>query len=164
MAMKTKSSILFLFVAIFFCHKLIAQPFNLNKKIVPIELKMLAVKPANKPSLAGKMNLSTITQTEDTMYFFVKGAGIYQTTYFGYTGFDDKQKPTIYLCKNNWKKPEKTSDIKQGKWNTTFRTEGSFGIMVVKNSAFCKYDLLTWISPECTDFTMPSPFKSTPQK
>jgi hypothetical protein len=153
-----------LFFTLISTTKIIAQPFNLDKKIVPVELIMLDVQPEGKPLLNGKMNLSTITQTDDTMYFFVKGAGIYQATYFSYTGFDDKQKPTLYLCKNNWKKPEKIADIKNGKWSTTFKTEGSFGVMVVKNTPTCKYDLLTWISVECTNFSMPSPFKTTSKK
>jgi hypothetical protein len=144
----------------------IAQPFSLNKNIKPIELKLVPVKLDHDTFMNGKIVSKDFMQKSDTAYYFVKGAGIYQPAYFSYTSMNKTDETQIFLCKNNWKKPDQVAKLKDGKWSLLFKTEGSYGIMVVQKKSKVKYNLLAWIGNETKNISMPSPFKmnTKPQK
>jgi hypothetical protein len=135
-----------------------AQPFTLNKSIVPKQLMLKDFKPKGKEQLNGKINVSRVTQTADTAYYFIKGLSIYQVVYFNFSSSVANDDSKVFLCKNNWKRADKTSALKQGKWDATFRTEGSFGIMVVQSKRRNPYYLSTWVCDEPKVIKMPMPF------
>jgi hypothetical protein len=137
-----------------------AQPFSLNKNIVPKQLPLVEFKPKDNKKLEGKINFSNVQQTTDTAYFFVKGISIYSAVHFTFKSTDAADNTKVYLCKNNWNKPDKTAVLKNGSWDVLFRTEGSFGIMVVQGKNRKPYFLNTWVSAETTSRDIPSPFKT----
>lgn len=136
-----------------------AQPFTLNKNIKPVELKLIPYKQKDS-AFNGKINITTVTQKEDTLYFFVKGLSMYQPTYIGFDSDDKKQKTKIFLCKDNWKTPNKTGQLADGYWFEKFKTEGSYGIMVIKNKPTDKYNIMIWVGKEMLNRKLPSPFKT----
>ena len=116
-----------------YCGAAVAQPFTLNKDLKPTELIMIPYKDKKDTTWNGKINITTVKQTKDTMYFFVKGLSIYQPVYIGVDNNNKNQKCKISLCKDNWTNPDKTGELINGFWQHKFRTEGSFGIMIVAN-------------------------------
>ena len=135
-----------------------AQPFTLDD-IQPQELKLEAYK-KDDPKAKGRINTTAITQQADTMYFWVQGISMFSPTFFNITSTDPAADLKINLCKENWKKPHKNGKIKgKGKWNTNFKTEGDFGIMVIAGKKPVKYALLVWVGDE-VKVDLPSPFKS----
>ena len=59
-----------------------AQPFTLDEKIKPTEVKLQPVQ-AGDPKFTGRVYGATITQTQPVQYFFVQGLSIYSPTYVG---------------------------------------------------------------------------------
>lgn len=156
--------ITFLLCIMAYCSAVSAQPFTLNKDLKPTELIMLPYKDKKDTSWNGKINITTVTQTKDTMYFFVKGLSIYQPVYIGIDNDKKNQKCKIFLSKDNWKSPDKTGELVNGFWQHKFRTEGSFGIMVVANKPVQTYNITVWAGKELINRKLSSPFKSRPKE
>jgi hypothetical protein len=152
-------ALILVFFSCFITILINAQPFTLNKNIKPVELKLIPYKQKDS-AYNGKINITTVTQKEDTLYFFVKGLSMYQPTYIGFDSDDKKQKTKIYLCKDNWKAPNKTGQLADGYWYQKFKTEGSYGIMVIKNKPIEKYNIMVWVGKEMLNRKLPSPFKT----
>lgn len=134
-----------------------AQPFTLED-IQAQELKLEDYKKDDEKA-KGRINTTAITQEKDTLYFWVQGISMFSPTFFSITASDPAAELKINLCKENWKTPHKTGEIKgKGKWNTNFKTEGDFGIMVIAAKKPVKYALLVWVGNE-VKVDMPSPFK-----
>lgn len=114
--------------------------------------------------MSGKISISKIKQQkQDTAYFFVKGAGIYQTVVVTIANRKSKQKLDIALCKNSWNKPDRSGIVEDKKdYTERFRTEGSFGIRVISKQTNNDYQIVVWISDEPKKIKMPSAFKVKP--
>ena len=143
----------------FLINASIAQPFTLNKNIKPVELKLIPYKQKDS-TYNGKINITTVTQKEDTLYFFVRGLSMYQPTYIGFDSKDKKLQTKIFLCKDNWKIANKTGQLENGYWFEKFKTEGSYGIMVVKSKPTDVYNIMIWVGKEILNRKLPSPFKT----
>ncbi len=128
-----------------------AQPFNLDTSINPVEIKLRPFKPTTKDSALqkGKMNIMRVTQVKDTLYYFVQGASIYSPVYVGVTSLDPANKIKVQLHKMNWQNASRsgTTDSK-GQWSEKFKTENDFGIMVIPGSKPAKYSILVWVGDE----------------
>lgn len=135
-----------------------AQPFTLND-INPVELNLIDYK-KNDPKEKGRINVTSVTQTKDTMYFFVKGLSMYSPAYFGITAVKGSAPIVVNLNKENWVQPNKSGETDdKGYWHTSFKTEGDFGIMVVPKEKPAVYTLVTWVGAEAKDVGVTSPFK-----
>lgn len=138
--------------------KVMAQPFNLDDRIQPTELTLVPYKKGDAKA-SGQINVTTVTQTQDTMYFFVKGLSMYSPAYFGITGNDHAAVINVSLNKENWHQANKTGQTDdKGHWETNFKTEGDFGIMVVPQTKPAKYTLVTWVGDEAKDVGISTPF------
>lgn len=155
-----------LLVALLCVGNVAAQPFSLDKNIKPKELVMRDYKKGDT-LMSGKICIVKIAQNKDTAYFFVKGAGIYQTVVFSMANRKPNQVLDVALCKNSWNKPDRSGRV-EGKNNyiEKFRTEGSFGIRVISKQMKSEYEMVTWISDEPKRIVMPRAinFKQTPAK
>jgi hypothetical protein len=156
--MRTITRLLLFFVSFLAMQKSsMAQPFTLDE-IQPQELVLRDYK-KDDPKAKGKISTTAITQDKDTMYFWVQGLSMYSPTFFNITTSDPQASLKVNLCKENWKQPHQTGDIKgKGKWNTNFKTESDFGIMVIAGKKPVKYALLVWTGNE-VKVDIPSPFK-----
>lgn len=157
--MKTILKIFILSLAIF-TQTIAQQPFTLDKNIKPIELKWVDYKDTKNPNLSGKVCFTKVTQNRDTAYYFVRGCSMYQPVFFAVSALNKNQKLKISLAKDNWKQPQKkgVTDTK-GEWSSMFKTEGGFGIMVVKQNPSVKYNIRVWLGKEFEDLGMPNPFQ-----
>lgn len=138
----------------------VAQPFTLDKKIKPVELRMINYINKENESWNGKINITAVTQNSDSAYYFVKGISMYQPVYITVVTENSLEKVDVFLCKNNWKVPNKTgtTDAK-GNWKAKFKTEGSFGIQIAKRNPSVKYKIMVWVGKEAEDVGIKSPFK-----
>jgi hypothetical protein len=136
-----------------------AQPFNLDEKINPIELTLVK-NPDSTGIKKGRINVTNVTQVKDTMYYWVNTLSIYSPTYFGIS--QDEATPgdiQIKLCKENWGAVDisgSTADSLQ--WNSMFKTEQDFGIMVIGPKKPVKYSLLVWSGDDKNTVEVPAVF------
>lgn len=136
-----------------------AQPFTLDERIQPLELKLEDYK-KDDPKAKGRMVTHAARQEADTAYYWVQGISIYSPTFFTITASDPAADLKINLCKENWLKPHQSGSIRgKGKWKANFKTEGDFGIQVIAAKKPVRYALLVW-SGEEIKVDLPSPFKS----
>ncbi len=157
-----KASILIKIACIvFFCtlfYNSSGQPFTLND-ITPIELNLVNYK-RDDPKEKGRINVTSVTQVKDTMYFFVKGLSMYSPAYFGITSVKGSAPIVVNLNKENWVQPNQSGETDdKGYWHASFKTEGDFGIMVVPKEKPANYTLVTWVGDEAKDVGVTSPFK-----
>jgi hypothetical protein len=153
-----KPSVIFFALLCFYCEGL-AQPFSLDERINPIELKLLKINPPKKPKAKGRIAISNIVQTEDTMYFFANGFSIFSPAYVGVTTKKETPAVEVNLCKQNWHTTSRSGTTNEkGHWEGKFKTEGDFGIMVVAKTKPAKYSIVVW-NGEDAKIDMPSPFK-----
>lgn len=138
---------------------LMAQPFSLDERVKPIELEFRDFNP--KDSIQqGRISIASVQQTEDTMYFFARGMSIYSPVYASISGGSSCPELKINLHTDNWHKADQSgiTDVKRH-WESKFKLEGDFGIMVIGPPQISKYTLLVWngkdVRPE-----MSSPFKT----
>ena len=152
-----------LVVMLLFTNVINAQPYTLDKKVKPIELRLIDYNgEKGDTTWKGKVNFTTVTPKKDTTYFFVKGLSVYQPIYFSTTGKNKGLE--ITLCKDSWKKADKKGDLKNnGKWDTNFKTEGSFGIMMVTKSRE-PYQMFTWVGKPIRAKDIAAPFKKQDPK
>jgi hypothetical protein len=147
-------------VCLFACQRLIAQPFNLTESVQPVELNLAEYKKDGDEKARGRISVNTYKQDKDTLYYYVKGLSIYSPTYFSLNSSDANANITVNLCKENWHNIHQAGDIKgKGIWNSKFKTEGDFGIMVIAHKKPAKYVLLAWTGEEMK-IEMPSVFKT----
>lgn len=128
-----------------------AQPFNLDTSINPVEIKLRPFKPTTKDSALqkGKMNILRVTQVKDTLYYFVQGVSIYSPVYVGVTSLDPANKIKVQLHKMNWQNANRSGTTNaKGQWSEKFKTENDFGIMVIPGSKPAKYSILVWVGDE----------------
>lgn len=135
-----------------------AQPFNLNDNIQPVELNLVDYK-KDDAKAKGRINITEVTQVKDTLYFFAKGFSMYSPAYFSITAADTTAPIQVTLNKENWHQANKTGETNdKGFWESSFKTEGDFGIMVVPKSKPAKYTLLIWNGDEAKDVGIASAF------
>ncbi|MBS1919416.1 MAG: hypothetical protein JST17_04095 [Bacteroidetes bacterium] len=141
--------------------KLQAQPFNLDDRVVPVQLNLVDYKKDN-PKEKGRINVTDVSQEkEDTMYFFVQGLSMYSPTYFSINSADPTVPINVRLCKDNWHQFDREGQTdEKGQWHVNFKTEGDYGIMVIPQTKPAKYTLLTWSGDEAKNIGMTSPFKA----
>lgn len=140
-----------------FCFQGIAQqPFTLDKNIKPIEIQFVDYKKGDA-KMSGKMGTVKVRQSKDTLYYYVKGAGIYQTVMVAIGNKNPKQVLNVSLSKDSWNKPDRTAKVMDKPYYEKFRTEGGFGIRVIakRNS---EYGIVVWISDEPKKIAMPNAF------
>jgi hypothetical protein len=126
-----------------------SQPFTLDPAIKPVELVLKNVNPSNLPKAKGRMNVSEVTQNEDTAYYFVQGASIYSPVYVGLKLQDAANPVTISLHKMNWQNENRSGTTNdKGSWSEQFKTENDFGIRVVASSKPSTYSLVVWVGDE----------------
>jgi len=145
-----------LLVAVAAARPAAAQPFSLDEKIKPTELKLQPL--SGDPRTAGRQYGATITQTQPDQYFFVQGVSIYSPVFVGVTAEDPSAPVRITLHKENWEQAHATGDTGgSGHWDTKFKTSGDFGIKMTSDRPTARYALLVWVGDEVTA-PMPSPF------
>jgi hypothetical protein len=136
-----------------------AQPFNLDENIQPVELVFTAHTKEGEEKARGRISINDLTQDKDTMYYFIKNLNMYAATYFSLNSMEPDADIRIHLCKENWKTAHRSGEVKgKALWKSDFKTEGDFGIMVVTNKKPTRYALLVWTGEEMK-IEMPSVFK-----
>jgi hypothetical protein len=147
--MYIKNQLLLIVVLFFIQQFALAQPFTLEEKIKPVELILKAVNPAKLPKAKGRMNVTEVTQAEDTAYYFVQGASIYSPVYVGLKLKDAANPVKVSLHKMNWKNENRSgSTDNQGRWAEHFKTENDFGIRVIAPVKPSTYSLVVWVADE----------------
>lgn len=140
-------------------HSLLAQPFTLDDNIKPVELTLIDYKKEDTLK-KGRINITEVTQVKDTLYYFVKGLSMFSPVYFGITAKAESGNVKAYLCKDNWKTVNQEGETgSKFHWDTKFKTEGDFGIMVVVENKPTDYALVVWVGNEAKDVGITSPFK-----
>lgn len=136
-----------------------AQPFNLDENVKPVELKFEEYKKQGEEKAKGRISVNTLTQEQDTAYYFIQGLNMYAPTYFSLNSNQKDADITIKLCKENWKTFHRSGEVKgKSLWKSDFKTEGDFGIMVIANKKPVTYVLMVWTGDELK-VEMPSVFK-----
>ena len=136
-----------------------SQPFNLDDRIVPVELKLEEYHRAGKDKPNGRLARLVTTQETDTAYYFVKGLSMYSPTYFSINALNKSADLKVNLCQENWHQFHQGTELTGTKiWSTKFKTEDGFGIMVVAKKKPVRYILLAWTGKEL-EITLPSVFK-----
>lgn len=154
---------LILFLVFLLLNTSNAQPYTLDKNVKPIELRLIDYA-GNKGDTTwkGKVNFTTVTPKKDTTYFFVRGLSVYQPIYFSTTGKNKNLE--ISLCKDSWKRANQKGNLKSNeKWSTHFKTEGSFGIMMITKTRE-PYQMFTWVGKPIRAKDIAAPFKKEEAK
>ena len=142
-----------------------AQPFTLDKKFKATELKLNKFSPTNDPKASGRISIAEVTQKDDTLYYFVKGASIYSPVYVGLQSTGSKKESvSVSLHKLSWKNAERsgTTDA-SGHWEDKFKTENDFGIRVSVKNKPATYSLMVWVG-DAPKIEPPSVFKKQDTK
>lgn len=137
-----------------------AQPFTLDKKFNPVQLKLNKFNPPKEPKAKGSISITEVIQKEDTLFYFVKGASIYSPIYVGLQSGDSANSTIdVSLHKLSWKRAERsgTTDA-TGHWEQQFKTENDFGIRVVVKEKPTAYSLMVWVGDE-VKMELPTVFK-----
>jgi hypothetical protein len=136
-----------------------AQPFTMNPAIVPEELHLYNYNPSSNPKAKGRLNVTDVTQTADTMYFFAQGFSIYSPGYVGITMQDKSASVEVAMFKENWlKEDRKGTTNDKGHWDAKFKTEGDLGIRVIAKTKPCTYALVVWNGSD-VEVPVPSAFE-----
>ena len=150
-----------LIITLLFCSTLSkAQPFTLDKKFKPVQLKLHKFNPPKEPKAKGSISITEVIQKEDTLFYFVKGASIYSPIYVGLQSGDSTNSTIeISLHKLSWKRAERsgTTDA-TGHWEQQFKTENDFGIRVIVKEKPTAYTLMVWVGDE-VKMELPTVFK-----
>lgn len=155
--MSTKLKLL-LFL-ILFGSNVIAQPFTLDPKIRPVEIKLHKFNPASEPKAKGRLGIAEVNQQKDTLYYFVKGASIYSSIYVGVQNEDASKSIKVSLHKMNWKQSDRSGETNSsGSWKELFKTENDFGIRIISNGETIAYSLIVWVGDE-PKMELPTLFK-----
>lgn len=150
-------TILYTLIFLLGTGRAMAQPFTLDDKIQPVELKLEDYKKED-PKAKGRMASLATGQEADTAYYWVGGISMYSPVFFTITTSNPAADIKVNLCKENWLKAHRSGDIKgKGKWSSNFKTEGDFGIQVIARHKPVRYALLVWAGDEVKP-DLPSPF------
>lgn len=160
--MNISKIVLLYFISCLFNQTLAQQPFTLDKNIRPIEIKFVDYKKGDA-TMSGKMGTVKVRQSKDTLYYYVKGVGIYQTVMVAIGNKNPKQTLNVSLCKDSWNKPDRKAKIEAKPYYEKFRTEGGFGIRIIAKRA-SEYGIAVWVSDEPKKIKMPSAFTMKPNK
>ncbi len=134
-----------------------AQPFTLDDKIKPTELKLETFE-AGDQKTAGRLSGRAVTQAASTQYFFVQGLSIFSPDYVAIAADDPSSPLHVEIAKETWESPHlKGQTDAGGHWNGTFKTSGDFGIKVTADRLPATYALVVWSGNE-VNAPMPSPF------
>jgi hypothetical protein len=139
---------------------LMAQPFTLNDKIKPTELKLTPYR-AGDSKTHGRVYGAVVTQTQETQYFFVQGISIYSPNYVAVTADNPSAPIQVSLHKAIWDRPTlKGQTDSAGHWDAKFKTTGDFGISVAADKLPATYAILVWVGNEI-ELPLVSPFKKS---
>ncbi|HMT09375.1 MAG TPA: hypothetical protein PKA82_15335 [Pyrinomonadaceae bacterium] len=139
-----------------------AQPFALDEKIKPSELKLTDYT-SKDARMKGKVAVAEVTQKNDSLYFFVKGISIFSPVIVLVESMDKTEKLNVSLHKNTWNAVEASGETgADGIWSKTFTTGGDVGIKVGTKKFPAKYQVVVWVGDE-VDLAMPNMFKSAPK-
>jgi hypothetical protein len=155
--MNISKIILLYFISCLFNQSIAQQPFTLDKNIRPIEIKFEDYKKGDA-KMSGKMGTVKVRQNKDTLYYYVKGVGIYQTVMVAIGNKNPKQVLDVSLSKDSWNKPDRKAKVETKPYYEKFRTEGGFGIRIIAKRA-SEYGIAVWISDEPKIINMPTAFK-----
>ena len=140
-----------------------AQPFALDEKIKPSELKLTDYT-SKDARMKGKVAVAEVTQKNDSLYFFVKGISIFSPVIVLVESMDKTEKLNVSLHKNTWNAVEASGETgADGIWSKTFTTGGDVGIKVGAKKFPTKYQVVVWVGDE-VDLPMPTPFKPSGAK
>ena len=144
-------------VAALLATRVAAQPFTLDDKIKPTELKLAPYR-AGDPKADGRVYGDVIAQTAPTQYFFVQGLSIFSPSYVGVAEEDATSPISVEVAKETWEQPHlKGQTGASGRWDAKFRTSGDFGIKVTADHVPVRYAVVVWSGNE-VNAPMPSPF------
>src|SRR5687767_8054993 len=90
----------------------IAQPFNLDENIQPVELNFTEHKKESEEKAKRRISINDLTQDKDTIYYFIKNLNMYAATYFSLNSKEADADIKVLLCKENWKKAHRTGEVK----------------------------------------------------
>lgn len=134
-----------------------AQPFTLDEKIKPTELKLEPFRNGD-PKTDGRLYGAVITQSDPTQYFFVQGLSIFSPDYVGVAADDPSAPLNIEIHKETWELAHLTGQTDaSGRWDAKFKTSGDMGIRVTADHVPARYALVVWTGKE-VNAPMPSPF------
>lgn len=135
----------------------LGQPFTLDEKIKPAELKLEPYGAAGDKT-AGRMYGAVITQTQSTQYLFVRNVSIFSPDYVGVSTGDPSAPVTVSVHKDTWDHADRKGQTDPaGVWQTTFKTNGDFGVRVDADRLPATYAVVVWVGNEVTA-PVPSPF------
>lgn len=85
---------------------------------------------------------------------------MYSPAYFGITAKDGSPSIKVNLCKDNWHTMDRTGETADSAhWESRFKTEGDFGIMVIPQEKPAEYTLCVWTGNEAKGVGISSPFR-----
>ncbi|MEM7087132.1 MAG: LPXTG cell wall anchor domain-containing protein [Bacteroidota bacterium] len=153
-----------LLAVILFSTDALAQPFTLDDNIKPVKLELLAFEDDSLNIGKGKINMTEVTQVNDTLYFSVYGVSIYSPIYVGINATDPDKPLDISLHKMNWINADRKGKTDaNGEWEDSFKTETDFGIRVISKADSTNYGLIVWAGDEA-DLDLPQLFDPEPQE
>lgn len=152
--MRSRTTFLLLALLVSTAGPALAQPFTLDDKIKPTELKLEPMR-AGDAKIDGRLYGATITLTEPARYYFVQGVSIYSPSFVGVSADAPVH---IGVYKETWDKPHLEGDAAAGgRWDAKFKTSSDFGIKVSSDHVPATVALLVWVGNE-VNAPMPSPF------
>jgi hypothetical protein len=137
----------------------IGQPFSLDERVQPTQLNLVDFKKTDTVQ-KGRINMTEVTQNNDTAYYFVKDISMFSPVYFGLTTNAEAGNIRVNLCKDNWHQVNQNGETgDKGHWQANFKTEGDFGIMVIVEKKPADYSIIVWVGDEAKDVGISSPFR-----
>ena len=135
-----------------------AQPFTMDEKIKPTELKLTSF--TGKTAIEkGRITIVDITQKDEALYFYVRGISIFSPVMVYIVSTDKVNKLGISLHKDFWKDADKSGNTdNDGVFSSSFKTGSDFGIKIISKKMPAKYQIMVWVGDEITP-ELPSPFK-----
>ena len=135
-----------------------AQPFTMDEKIKPSELKLSSFT-GKTAKEKGRIAIVDITQKDEALYFFVRGVSILSPIMVYVESTDKTNKLGVTLHKDFWKDADKLGNTgDDGVFKSSFKTGSDFGIKIVSKKMPAKYQILVWVGDEVTP-DLQSPFK-----
>ncbi len=135
-----------------------AQPFTMDEKIKPTELK-LSNYPGTSPIEKGRIVVASVNQKDEAIYFYVKGISIFSPIVVSVDSLQKESKIDISFHKDFWTEIEQSGATQaNGRFVSLFKTGGDFGIKIMSRKIPVKYQIMIWVGEEIID-DLPSPFK-----
>ncbi len=137
-----RSIYIFTAICLLFCSiQGIAQPFELDPKIKPLEL---GLKPDG--SSEGALGIATIAEVnENPAYFFISGHDVFQPIDIYIFSITTGEQFTVHLVKDSWKdliEKKTSSESNNGIINLQLRAWGAFGFKIMPISKTAAYSIL----------------------